>query len=73
VRYDIPVKAKTKPSTEYGRLQSALRSVLQVSKSDLNQMLAEDKIANQGKPKRGPKPKHYSSDRAADDKDSSGS
>jgi hypothetical protein len=70
VRYDDPVKAKAKPSPEYTRFQSALRSVLQVSKSDLNQMLAEDKIANQGKPKRGPKPKHYSaSGRVSSDKD----
>jgi len=58
VRYDMPVKSKTKPLAEYGQFQSALRSVLQVSKSDLNRMLAEEKIANRGKPKRGPKPKH---------------
>ena len=38
--------------------ESALRRVLRVSKTDLNQMLAEEKRANQGKPKRGPKPKH---------------
>jgi hypothetical protein len=37
--------------------QSALRKVLRVSKSDLNQMLAEEKKAREGKPKRGPKPK----------------
>jgi hypothetical protein len=37
--------------------ENALRKVLRVSKSDLNQMLAEEKRANQGKPKRGPKPK----------------
>jgi hypothetical protein len=38
--------------------QSALRKVLRVSKSDLNQMLAEEKKAREGKPKRGPKPGH---------------
>jgi hypothetical protein len=38
--------------------ESALRKVLRVSKTDLNQMLADEKKANEGKPKRGPKPKH---------------
>jgi hypothetical protein len=38
--------------------QSALRKVLRASKSDLNQMLAEEKKAREGKPKPGPKPKH---------------
>ena len=37
--------------------QNALRKVLRVSKSDLNQLLADEKKANEGKPKRGPKPK----------------
>ena len=36
---------------------SALRQVLRVSKSDLNRMLAEEKQANQGKSKPGPKPR----------------
>jgi hypothetical protein len=36
--------------------ESALRRVLRVSKTDLNQMLAEEKKANEGKPKRGPNP-----------------
>jgi hypothetical protein len=36
--------------------EGALRKVLRVSKSDLNEMLAEEKRANEGKPKRGPKP-----------------
>jgi len=40
--------------------ESALRKVLRVSKSDLNQMLADEKKANEGKPKRGPKPRHRS-------------
>jgi hypothetical protein len=40
--------------------ESALRKVLRVSKTDLNQMLADEKKANEGKPKRGPKPKHGS-------------
>jgi hypothetical protein len=37
--------------------EGALRKVLRVSKDDLNQMLADEKKANEGKPKRGPKPK----------------
>jgi len=36
--------------------ESALRTVLRVSKCDLNQMLAEEKKAKEGKPKPGPKP-----------------
>jgi len=52
---------KPKPkSAEDARFEHALRRVLRVSKSELNRMLAEEKIANQGKPKRGPKPKHVS-------------
>jgi hypothetical protein len=50
----------TDTSDEYTRFQSALRQVLKVSKDDMKQMLAEEKIANQGKPKRGPKPRHSS-------------
>jgi hypothetical protein len=36
---------------------TALRKVLRVSKSDLKKMLAEEKRASAGKPKRGPKPR----------------
>jgi hypothetical protein len=70
VRYDDLVKVKAKTSPEHARFQNALRSVLQVSKTDLNRMLADEKLANQGKPKRGPKPKHSSaSDHVSSDKD----
>jgi hypothetical protein len=41
--------------------QKALGQVLRVSKSDLQKMLAEEKRASQGKPKRGPKPKRRQS------------
>jgi hypothetical protein len=69
LRYDTRVKAKAKTSPEHARFQNALRSVLQVSKTDLNRMLANEKIANQGKLKRGPKPKHSSaSDHVSSDK-----
>jgi hypothetical protein len=58
---------QTTPEQKLARFQHALRGVLQVSKDDLNQMLADEKKANQGKPKRGPKPRHSSvSDHASD-------
>jgi hypothetical protein len=51
------MKSNPKHSDEYTRFDSAMRTILQVSKTDLNRMLAEEKIANAGKPKRGPKPR----------------
>lgn len=45
------------PQDAMRRFNDALRSVVQVSKNDLNKMLADEKEANEGKPKRGPKPK----------------
>lgn len=62
MRYDVLVKAK--PTDEYRQFEDALRQVVRVSKTDLNRMLAEEKIANAGKPKRGPKPKSSASDHA---------
>jgi hypothetical protein len=47
-------------SEHYARFSSALRRVLQVSKTDLNRMLADEKLAKVGKPKPGPKPKRSS-------------
>jgi hypothetical protein len=55
----------SQPKAEMKRFNDALRSVLQVSKSDLNQMLADEKIANAGKLKPGPKPKTSASGREA--------
>jgi hypothetical protein len=52
--------------TEYDAFQGALRKVLQVSKTDLNRMLEEERQANIGKPKRGPKPKTSASGHASD-------
>jgi hypothetical protein len=57
----------TTPEQKMQRFQYALRRVLRVSKDDLNQMLADEKIANQGKPKRGPKPRHSSTSGRASD------
>lgn len=54
---------------EMQRFNDALRSVLQVSKADLNQMLEAERLAKVGKPKPGPKPKTSSaSGRAASDR-----
>jgi len=39
------------------RFNNALRHILQVPKSELNRMLAEEKDAKKGKTKPGPKPK----------------
>jgi hypothetical protein len=71
VRYDGRMKSELDPTTtpeqKLTRFKSALRSVLRVSKDDLTQMLAEEKIRNKGKLKRGPKPRRSSaSDRASD-------
>jgi len=61
VRYDGRMKSKLDPTTtpeqKFARFNGALRRVLRVSKDDLNQMLADERMANQGKPKRGPKPR----------------
>jgi hypothetical protein len=57
---------QTTPAQKFARFQRALRRVLHVSKDDLNQMLEDEKIRNQGKPKRGPKPRHSSSGRVSD-------
>ena len=64
---DVKPKAvKVVASEEYKRFTNALQQVLTVSKSDLNRMLAAEKTANAGKPKRGPKPKTSDSASAAD-------
>jgi len=61
--------SETTPEQKFDRFQTALRSVGQVSKNDLEHMLADEKIANAGKPKRGPKPRTSASDHAVSDKD----
>jgi hypothetical protein len=63
------MKSSPKPNDEYTTFQNALRQVLTVSKTNLNRMLAEEKAANAGKPKRGPKPKTSASGRASSEKD----
>jgi len=53
----MTVMSAKQNTPEMQRFNNALRNVLQVSKSDLNKMLADEKRANAGKPKPGPKPK----------------
>jgi hypothetical protein len=60
---------KSKPSPEYQKFTGALRTVLQVSKNDMNRMLDEERRSKIGKVKPGPKPKTSTSGRAASDSD----
>ena len=64
------MKSTPKHSAEYVNFDNAMRTILQVSKTDLTRMLAEEKLANAEKPKRGPKPKinASASDHASSDK-----
>jgi hypothetical protein len=48
---------RTQKSPEMERFSAALRGVMQVSKDDLNKLIAQDRAEKVGKPKRGPKPK----------------
>ena len=45
----------TTPKQKLDVFNGALRKVLVVSKEELNRRIAEDKMANADKPKRGPK------------------
>jgi len=52
------------------KFNDALRQVLSISKEELNRRLEADRLAKEGKPKRGPKPKTSSaSDRVSDGTD----
>lgn len=44
-------------SPEMERFNNALRQILQVPKTEVNRLLAEDKAAKAGKTKPGPKPR----------------
>jgi hypothetical protein len=44
-------------SPEQQRFDGALKSILQVSKTDMQKMLEDERKAHEGQPKRGPKPK----------------
>jgi hypothetical protein len=49
----MPMEIK-KPVSEFDK---ALKAILRISKGDMKLMLAREKRANAGNPKRGPKPK----------------
>ena len=61
------MKSNPKTADEYTNFQNALRRVLQVSKEELNQRIAEDKASRAHLPKRGPKPHSASGHAPADD------
>jgi hypothetical protein len=64
----IGISEKVKsPTMAMSRFNDALRSVLQVSKSNLDEIRTQEKGANADKPKRRPKPK--ASGHALSDKD----
>jgi hypothetical protein len=56
-RYHGRMKSNPKPSAEYMNFENAMRVLVQVPKAEVNRVMAEEKLANAGKPKRGPKPK----------------
>jgi len=60
------MKAQSKSGNEFTRFQKALRRVLSVSKTELQEREKRYKAERANRPKRGPKPKHPSaSDRAS--------
>ena len=66
MRYDGRMKSNPRPSAEYTNFENAMRVLVRVPKAEVTRMLAEEKLANAGKPKRGPKPKasgHASGDK----------
>jgi hypothetical protein len=53
---------KPEPSTEFRNFENVTRRVLSVSKEEIQRRLEAEKLANAGKPKRGPKPKKAQND-----------
>jgi type VI protein secretion system component VasF len=66
--YDGRMKSNPKASAEYTNFENAMRTILKVSKADVTRAMAEEKLANAGKPKRGPKPKTSASGHASGDR-----
>jgi len=64
-----PMKSNPKYSDEYTAFQSLLRHVVSFPKKEIQRMLDREHEANQGKPKRGPKPKSSASGHASGEKD----
>jgi hypothetical protein len=61
---------KSKPLSPFANFTHAVDALMRVPHSEIKKALAEEKRANAGKVKRGPKPKHSSaSDRASCNED----
>lgn len=73
LRYDERMKSNPKPDSPLSPFENFTRAVdglMRVPHSEIKRALEQEKRANAGKPKRGPKPKLSSaSDRAGDDED----
>jgi hypothetical protein len=54
----VETQEKSDGSLEMDRFRAALKRMMQVSKEDLKEILAQEKAANADKPKRGPKSHH---------------
>ncbi len=67
--YDWRMKSNPKLTPEFQKFDSAMRQVLQISKTELLRRIEEEKQAHAGRPKRGPKPKSAVSDHASSEKD----
>lgn len=52
---------KPKPLSPFENFTRAVDSLMRVPHSEIKRALEQEKRANAGKPKRGPKPKHSSS------------
>jgi hypothetical protein len=64
------MKPETKTQTPFQRFTQAVDALMRVPHSEIKKALEEEKQANAGKPKRGPKPKHSSvSDRVSCNED----
>jgi hypothetical protein len=53
-------KQSTFPQTLFQRFSEAIDGLMRVPNSEIKRALDDEKRANAGKPKRGPKPKHSS-------------
>jgi len=62
------MKSNTEPSTEFKNFENVASRVLSVSKEEMRRRLEAEKMANAGKPKRGPKPKNSASGHEVSDK-----
>jgi hypothetical protein len=61
---------KSKEVTPFQNFTNAMDSLMRVPNSEMKKALAEQKQANAGKAKRGPKPKHsLASDRVSGNED----